>query len=79
MAHAFTATGAVGREFEPEGAVGKTVDAAGGPVAADGAVGKEFTSGGVVGGSIDAAAQEVEEEGEWVKKQGEKEEKEKGG
>ena len=79
MAHAFTAHGAVGREFEAGGAVGKTLDtAAGGPLSSDGAVGREFTSRGAVGGTVDAAAKEVEEEGELVKQQGVKEEKKKG-
>ena len=74
VSHAFTAEGGVGRQFEPTGAVGSTVDEyVGGPFKADGPVGRQFRSDGAVGGTVETAAEAGQESGEQIKKAGKKE------
>ena len=67
--------GAIGREFEPEGAVGSTADAVGGPLDAEGQVGRQFKSDGAVGGSVEGAAEAVEEKGKQAVRHGERDKK----
>jgi len=50
---AFGSRGAVGSQFEPDGAVGQVPQKVGGPFDKDGVIGRQFTSEGVVGGAVD--------------------------
>ncbi|TLS21119.1 uncharacterized protein PpBr36_10538 [Pyricularia pennisetigena] len=49
---AMDAQGAVGKQFEADGAIGSIGQAVGGPLAADGMIGKQFTKDGAIGGTI---------------------------
>jgi hypothetical protein len=69
--HVFTKEGAIGKEFEAEGAIGATADAAGGPLDEAGAVGRQFKSDGSIGGTVEAAAGSVEGAGEKAVRHGE--------
>ncbi|KAF2143439.1 uncharacterized protein K452DRAFT_317579 [Aplosporella prunicola CBS 121167] len=49
---AFSAQGAVGKQFTPEGSVGGMAQKLGGPFDAKGAIGKQFTEQGSIGGMV---------------------------
>ncbi|PSK51843.1 hypothetical protein C1H76_8468 [Elsinoe australis] len=49
---AFDASGAIGKQFTTEGALGGAAQKVGGPFDAQGAIGKQFTTAGSIGGSV---------------------------
>lgn len=51
---AFTSQGAVGKQFNPDGAIGSIPQAIGGPLDKEGVIGKQFTSEGLIGGTVDS-------------------------
>jgi len=48
----FSSTGAIGKQFTTEGALGGTAESIGGPLSSQGMIGKQFTEGGSIGGSV---------------------------
>ena len=49
----FSKDGAIGKQFNPDGALGGTAQKVGGPFDKDGMVGKQFTAeGGGIGGMV---------------------------
>lgn len=55
-ASAFKADGAVGKEFNPDGAIGGAAEKLGGPLASDGMIGEKFAANKP--GGVGAATQE---------------------
>lgn len=51
----FDASGAVGKQFTTDGALGGAAQAVGGPFDKEGAIGKQFTTEGSIGGSVQNA------------------------
>ncbi|KAK3307313.1 uncharacterized protein B0T15DRAFT_529875 [Chaetomium strumarium] len=51
----FDKDGAVGHQFQPEGAIGSVGEKVGGPLSSQGMIGKQFTDQGSVGGTIQSA------------------------
>ncbi|KAK4161020.1 hypothetical protein QBC43DRAFT_269284 [Cladorrhinum sp. PSN259] len=48
----FDASGAIGKQFTENGAIGSVGEAVGGPLSSEGMIGKQFTAEGSVGGTI---------------------------
>ncbi|KAI0597285.1 hypothetical protein F4775DRAFT_560588 [Biscogniauxia sp. FL1348] len=51
----FDSSGAIGKQFTTEGALGGAAQKVGGPFAAQGMIGKQFTDRGAIGGTVQDA------------------------
>ncbi|KAI4747476.1 hypothetical protein E4T50_02217 [Aureobasidium sp. EXF-12298] len=49
---AFSADGAIGKQFKADGSIGQIGEKVGGPFSSQGAIGKQFTTEGSIGGAI---------------------------
>ncbi|KAG9695410.1 hypothetical protein KCU81_g370, partial [Aureobasidium melanogenum] len=49
---AFSADGAIGKQFTADGSIGQIGEKVGGPFSSEGAIGKQFTTGGAIGGTV---------------------------
>ncbi|KAI1085209.1 hypothetical protein F5B20DRAFT_575679 [Whalleya microplaca] len=49
---AFDSSGAIGKQFTTQGALGGTAEKVGGPFSKNGPIGKQFTDKGAIGGTV---------------------------
>ncbi|KAI4722202.1 hypothetical protein E4T48_01550 [Aureobasidium sp. EXF-10727] len=49
---AFSADGAIGKQFTSDGSIGQIGEKVGGPFSSQGAIGKQFTTEGSIGGTV---------------------------